>query len=1109
MTGGTPNNPMMLLAHVCQAAVSGDLSRMQSLMEQKADVNLGTPHDERTALHFAAAGGHLALVKHLVDVGNVQLKRDRYGMLPTQDAKQNGHAEVRAFLQEIELKDKSQADKACPFEAQKDTVFGLIVRDGIFSYHTVQNEVQDYYNTLGLHNSYFEHFTGAQISRHIQCLMAAKKVSETRGERHLRFHIEDKHNGFFLSTLSPSPKHREIVDLCDAYLVETLDNKQAYSLTFMGSDGPAFAKGGKDERLGIYIVDRTHWEPTVSQRDEDVDLRDETDLQCIATTQFLKRLPSAEQQSVHQRLIERAVRTKSMAMEVFDGSAFPGPVKGGYVVFFATYEPGGRSARPLFADLEELLRHSGIQPKRYYIQVFANGASTYALFFPDAVESDIGRFQSAMRYIQHTKRTGRATRVWEKVMGGAMTPEQSVYVLAGVKFCFTFFPREKYVPQYTELQQILHVPESLQKLDELFLQTIREIITPERIYDIICEHIDFVNPLFEDFKQIGLGQKEPFWNATIMSQIEDKVRDPLAVQVLRMFVLLNQCTLITNFFRSDQPPSAICLCLDPVPLLAGRPKSLYPEVPFGIYFVLGRAFYGFHVRFREIARGGVRVVRSPSQQVYDRNAATLFEEGYNLAYTQQQKNKDIAEGGSKGVILLDYKKSPAGGLQPASFCQDSFLKYLDAILDAMLKPPGVISHLQREEHLFFGPDENTADCMDIGALRARERGHRFWKAMTTGKSVQLGGVPHDVYGITTRGVRAYARELYRTLDIDEQTIRKVQTGGPDGDLGSNEILQSTDMTVALIDASGVAYDPAGLSRPELERLARGRQMISSFSRALLGPGGFLVTCKDENIKLPDGSQWRSGTELRDQFIFTPYARADTFVPCGGRPATINGGNVKKLLQNGAPWRFIVEGANLFITDDARRALEDLGVHIFKDSTANKGGVTSSSMEVLASLAMTPEDHDRLLTLRGEDAELPDFYLEFVKAIIDRIEENCRDEFRVIWEANTSSESEGEGPMTKIDASKRVSQEINLLCDHISAAELDDNLLRTVIPHAVPKVLVDHCGVDGLLERVPLAYLKATVACYLSSKYVYEHGVVRSNAFAFHSFISRFSANPSA
>lgn len=46
---------------------------------------------------------------------------------------------------------------------------------------------------------------------------------------------------------------------------------------------------------------------------------------------------------------------------------------------------------------------------------------------------------------------------------------------------------------------------------------------------------------------------------------------------------------------------------------------------------------------------------------------------------------------------------------------------------------------------------------------------------------------------------------------------------------------------------------------------------------------------------------------------------------------------------------------MFITNDARRILEKAGVILFKDASTNKGGVTSSSLEVLAALAMTDEE----------------------------------------------------------------------------------------------------------------------------------------------------------
>lgn len=38
------------------------------------------------------------------------------------------------------------------------------------------------------------------------------------------------------------------------------------------------------------------------------------------------------------------------------------------------------------------------------------------------------------------------------------------------------------------------------------------------------------------------------------------------------------------------------------------------EIPFGVFFMHGRRFNGFHTRFRDIARGGMRIVTPPTPE---------------------------------------------------------------------------------------------------------------------------------------------------------------------------------------------------------------------------------------------------------------------------------------------------------------------------------------------------------------------------------------------------------------------------------------------------------------------------------------------------------------
>lgn len=101
------------------------------------------------------------------------------------------------------------------------------------------------------------------------------------------------------------------------------------------------------------------------------------------------------------------------------------------------------------------------------------------------------------------------------------------------------------------------------------------------------------------------------------------------------------------------------------------------------------------------------------------------------------------------------------------------------------------------------------------------------------------------------------------------------------------------------------------------------------------------------------------------------------------------------------FQHIVEGANLFITEPARNVLQDAGCVLFKDASTNKGGVTSSSLEVLATLSFDDEGFMEHMTA-DDDGRFPAFYKEYVKEIIERVETNAKNEFEFIWEEHKIS-----------------------------------------------------------------------------------------------------------
>lgn len=1112
------------VGYLLAAAHDGDVGAMRQVLSEYPSLTVNSCDcDKRTPLHLAAAGGRAEAVKFLLDEGAV-LSPDRMGMLALHDAVMNNNAvEIRSMLAEADLKcpggvcylppEKAQMLRNADVsegvvmsltteevETKMTQVFSIISKEEVFAPARLWFEIQYYFTELGLHPKYFMHCTSAQIARHIHCLMAAKKVAESTGSSNIHFEIEDEQSGFFLTTIDDhhvTPTERLLAD----YLANS-SSGESFSVIFIKSENPPVVDGNAP--LGVFMVDKTRFETHVGVGD----VAEEEDLQLVASPFFLQR-KSLDSQKLYQNLVHEIMRTRNAAVKLIKAPDHMVRQKGSHVLQFALYDVE-RKGKVFFSEFSECLRAHGVIPQRMYIESFANGVVAYHCYLgPEHSPEKLQDLVKTLRYVSHFKHSPKGSAlVWELVLKKQITPAQAVFFVTAVKFIFTFFPKE--TAEYLTLAEFTKAnAEMKRKLDDLFLQTMSNAITFERIYDTLVSHYELACLIYEDFKKVAKGECEPFYNTALAGKIDDEVAHRLEAKILKTALQLTAHLRMTNFFKVGTA-AAIAMRFDGT-LLVDRPRSLFPVVPHGIYMVTGRGFYGFHIRFRDIARGGIRMIRSASRQVYSRNASSLLEENYNLALTQHLKNKDIPEGGSKGTILLDLDDQNLG-----TNGRDSFNKYIDALLDCMMpQQTGIYSHLPTPEILFFGPDENTAGFMDMGAYRAKARGYPYWKALTTGKSTKLGGVPHDRYGMTTNSVHQYVVELLQLLGVDETQITKVQTGGPDGDLGSNEIIIAKDKTVAVVDGSGVAYDPNGLDREELVHLARLRIPIGNFNKDKLSDDkkAFLYNITDKNIDLPNGEHFKTGVELRNAFPQLEYCAGDLFVPCGGRPATVNMSNIHTMFnyQKEPKFKYIVEGANLFFTDDARRVLEEAGVHLFKDASTNKGGVTSSSLEVFAALCMDPKEHDQLLTIPDSTLPPPEFYQQYVSEILAVIQHNASMEFSAIWKANHETlAADGDGYVLKIDATQLLSKKINSLKEYTMKVFSEKNpendwLVRAVLRRAIPRLLLVHCGIDKILGRVPEAYILAVCATWIANTFVYKYGLEASE-FAFYQFMHSLEEN---
>lgn len=669
------------------------------------------------------------------------------------------------------------------------------------------------------------------------------------------------------------------------------------------------------------------------------------------------------------------------------------------------------------------------------------------------------------------------------------------------------------------------------------------LYTLENIEEALCRHPEITTKLCEAFRlkfdpdfhdfEAYLHTREQFLTDVGKLDTGQEENDIRRKTILKQGMNFIHFTLKTNFFRNNFTAHSFRLdprYLDEIPF--ERAKK-FPELPYGIFFIKGMHFFGFHIRFKDLARGGLRTVY-PShleQIVHERN--NIFTECYNLALTQHMKNKDIPEGGSKGIIFLNpFERLESESLilrkeletskvsieeiqkkiegfrknQKVEYlyqAQRSFIESLITIVncdpDGTIRAKYIVDYWKRPEYLYLGPDENMHDEMiQWIANFSKKYGYKPGGAFISSKPTA--GINHKEFGVTSLGVNVYMHALLKYIGIDplKQSFTIKMSGGTDGDVAGNQIVNlyryypKTAKLLTLIDVSGTIYDPQGLDLNILAELFTQAKPIKYYPPEKLSEGGFLLDknakrsptafaqqtlCwRKQNDKLIE--DWLSGSDMNYILRSTVHqTKADIFIPAGGRPRTLNETNIKEFLdETGKPTaRCIVEGANLYLTPKARRTLEKLGVLIVKDSSANKTGVICSSFEVLSGLALSDEEflaQKKVLVLE----------------ILDRLKRCASNEAELLLKTHKKTQEYLTDISDKI--SERINQYTYQLLDYLDEIswkkDLDNLLTRCYLSYCLPTL--SNLFQKQMLEEIPEHHRKAVVACHIAAQTVYQKGL---------------------
>ncbi|MCK5740030.1 NAD-glutamate dehydrogenase [bacterium] len=928
-------------------------------------------------------------------------------------------------------------------------IIAMLVKRGNFSEDRIKQELYTFCVKIGMVDHYFKTTPLETIANHIESISAAEIMAINRGlkEMELDFMSEQENSAMYLLN-DNHEKGNEIERRMD----------DSYGLYRMQSYRTAGIQ--LESHFRSYFIQK----PIFPEPNPDPM---ETDIHKVASKQFLEST-TPETIKRYQMVLKKSIAMAQPFIHVGDG------IRDSEIRIMVSVPEW--DAYRFTSGVSDIINYYGLVSKHKYIEPFSCKRRILSVYldaestrpYLDDMITDI-----SLIAIHPENELSPLLRT------NTLSVHEAFYAIGACNFTHQFL--SSFSSEYMSLNKALKDrPDLLDIVHSLRTRLVKDSYTENRIVETVFRHPVEIQKLYCHFSSRFNPTEK---NVSCESDLTyNNIPHEIDRAVLEFFKLFNDVILKTNFYKHTK--TSLVFRLDPTMFL--DPLE-YKEYPHGIFMLLGKEFRGFHIRFRDIARGGIRLVKSRDPESYDLNSDSIFDENYGLASTQQRKNKDIPEGGSKGTILLSLKYQDSGEI--------AFHKYVDGLFDVILPNEAVKDYLGKEEILFLGPDEGTADLMNWAMLRARTRGYKFWKAFSTGKALELGGIPHDLYGMTTNSVHEYVLGILDKLGIDEASITKVQTGGPDGDLGSNEILISKDKTTCIVDGSGVLYDPAGLDRAELTRLAVARVMVEKFDTKKLTADGFFVHVNDKDLTLPDGSVVENGFQFRNNFHLDARFSADLFVPCGGRPNSINIQNWKKLLDaNGLPkFRFIVEGANLFLTQAARLALEEKGVIIFKDASANKGGVTSSSLEVFASLALSDTEYETNLTVK--DDTVPEFRKQYVAQVLDLVRKNAQLEFEVLWQEHQRNRTPY-AILTDV-----LSNKINAVNDAIHVSELVKNkdLMTHVVNAHCPSVLVEKLGIETILERVPQNYQQAILSAWIGSHFIYQYGL-NTNEVQFHNFL---------
>lgn len=620
-------------------------------------------------------------------------------------------------------------------DLQREQVIDLLDSQGFIPDDLIEQEVDWFYHSLGIDDLFFANENPESIASIIHTLYASKLDSFAKGKllsnnsSNLNIKnkiIKDENHAIFMeSTDSAGDGPYQLDSEIDELFLDNLNSNPQRLVSFCAPES--------DLKLTfVYKSNFPDLNPSISKINYLSGAIEP--ISDIALWQIL----SPETKKLYGLLINLVHEREGPIIKTTASSENHDEIR-----LLIAYK--SHTTKQYYSAINSLLHYYKLRPSKFYLEsfiqpdndeqitifsIYLNKKQQVGDMMPDEVDVYIKQIEREASLLYAIPNSIFSN--WFK--DREISPQEAIYAHIGTIFINHFINRLG--SDYKNLISQINLKENdttlLEIIDNLKKKLRTETFTDNVIIHSLRKNYKIVSKLYKNFAQVHyvhnesstlektlsykrLSKLEPFANDQEFEMYLNKFipNDSPDYLILKTLHLFNKSILKTNFFITRKV--AISFRLDPTLIM---PQVEYPDTPYGIFFVVGNTFEGFHIRFRDISRGGIRIVTSRTQDIFDMNSKTVIDENYNLALTQQRKNKDIPEGGSKGVILLHP------GLTDKKQTFTAFSQYVDAMIDILIKDPlkdKYIDLLDNEEILFFGPDEGSAGFVNWATQHARKR----------------------------------------------------------------------------------------------------------------------------------------------------------------------------------------------------------------------------------------------------------------------------------------------------------------------------------------------------------------------------------------------------